>query len=81
MLYDLWSAPYILVSPSGFKGPLGIFKGRLIDENLRIAANLIAHYAKSDSATISLEINDGSLERCIRHIVGRDYIDPNRFFI
>lgn len=78
MLYELWSVPYILLSPSGFKGPLGIFKGRLTDENLRIAANLIAHYAKANSSAIYLEINNGSLER---HVAEIYYIDPNRFII
>ena len=51
--------PYVLICPSGFKGPTGIIKGTLNDENFSIAASIIGYYAKHHSPEVALELNNG----------------------
>ena len=58
-------SPYVLFCPVGFKGPFGLLKGKLNDEAIGIAANIIGHYGKNKSLTIDIELNNGQTEKRI----------------
>lgn len=77
-LKSLWSSPYILFSPIGFKGPSGILKGTIDEETIRYVVNIIGYYGKHTSSTISIESNNGSLKQ---YTVEREEIDIERFKI
>jgi len=62
-LYSLWVPPYILVSPVGFSGPLGIIKGEPERIIIAIVANIISYYGKNKSSMITIEMNNGSISR------------------
>ncbi|MCX8023190.1 MAG: hypothetical protein N2745_10510 [Syntrophorhabdaceae bacterium] len=69
MLESLWIAPYALLYPFGFRGPVGIVKGILDGVNLRLAANLIGYYGKQEGPYISvIEVKKGE---SILHTVER----------
>ncbi len=55
-------APYILFSPLSFKGPKGILQGPPTEETIRMVANIMAFYSKDVAPTITIELNNGSLE-------------------
>jgi tRNA U34 2-thiouridine synthase MnmA/TrmU len=59
-LSTLWSAPQSLLTPLGFRGPLGLLSGAASDGHIDIAANIISHYGKNDCYPITMEISDGS---------------------
>jgi len=62
-LHSLWAPPYILVSPVGFSGPLGIIKGKPERDIIAIVANIISFYGKNTASMITIEMNNGSLSR------------------
>ena len=59
-LSGLWSAPQMLLSPQGFKGPLGLLTGAVGDGDIGLAANIISHYSKNDCYPITVQITDGA---------------------
>ncbi|MBA4390945.1 MAG: tRNA 4-thiouridine(8) synthase ThiI [Syntrophus sp. (in: bacteria)] len=61
-LESFWEFPYILFSPMSFNGPKGILKGPLTEETIRMTANIMAFYSKDVALTITIELNNGSLE-------------------
>lgn len=73
-----WQKPYMLLCPSGFKGPVGIIKGAFTDENVAVSANIIGYYAKNNSNEIALGINNIQAEK---RIVDRLDIDVNKLKI
>ncbi len=75
-LRDLWETPYVLVTPVGFKGPTGVIKGPVAQENISSTANIIAFYSKYDSSIIVLETNNGSARK---HEVAKRLIDVEAF--
>lgn len=77
-LESLWEAPYILLSPSDFKGPTGILRGSLTEETIKIAAHIMAFYSKYTASTINIESNNGSPKI---HEVTREEIDIEMFII
>ena len=54
----LWEKPYVLVTPMGFKGPLGITKGMPDDATLGLMANIISSYGKNTMSPVTLELFD-----------------------
>lgn len=62
--------PYVLLYPAGFKGPFGLLKGTLSDNNIGVVANIIGHYGKNKSHSIMVELKDGRHE--IREILKTD---------
>jgi len=60
-LHSLWVPPYVLVSPVGFSGPLGIIKGETEKEVIEIVANIISYYGKNKASMITIEMNNGSV--------------------
>jgi tRNA U34 2-thiouridine synthase MnmA/TrmU len=74
----LWEAPYILLSPSDFKGPTGILRGPFTEEIIKIAAHIMAHYSKYTASTIKIESNNG-LPKI--HEVAREEMDIEMFSI
>jgi len=73
-----WQKPYMLLCPSGFRGPVGIIKGVFTDENITVSANIIGYYAKNNSREIALEINNTQAEK---RIIDRLDIDINKLKI
>lgn len=55
-------APYILFSPLSFKGPKGILKGTATEVTISMVANIMAFYSKDTAPTITIELNNGSVE-------------------
>jgi tRNA-uridine 2-sulfurtransferase len=62
-LMSLWAAPYVLFQPIGFRGPNAILKGAFDDETITLTANIIGYYGKNESPVISIESNNGILNR------------------
>jgi hypothetical protein len=62
--------PYVLLYPAGFKGPFGLLKGTLSDNNIGAVANIIGYYGKNKSHSIMVELKDGRHE--IREILKTD---------
>ena len=58
-LESLWAAPYVLLSPCDFKGPKGILRGAFTEENVKIAAHIMAFYSKYTASIIRIEANNG----------------------
>lgn len=77
-LLSLWAEPYVMFRPVGFKGPNAILKGAFDDDIISIAANIIGHYGKHASATISVESNGSALNR---HVVENINIKPDHLKI
>ena len=59
-LRALCEAPYVFISPVGFKGPQAVLKGPLTDEVIKPAANIIAFYAKHTAPDISILSDNGA---------------------
>jgi tRNA-uridine 2-sulfurtransferase len=55
-LFALWEEPYVLFQPADFTGPSAILKGSLDSEVMNIAANMIGHYGKHTTATVTVEL-------------------------
>jgi tRNA-uridine 2-sulfurtransferase len=55
-LLSLWDEPYVLLQPADFNGPSAILKGARDSGDIRTAANIIGHYGKQKSATITVEL-------------------------
>jgi len=73
-LISLWAAPtYISFHPIGFRGPIAILKGAFDNEIINISANIMGYYGKNESSAISIESNNGTLNR---HTVERYSIIP-----
>ena len=53
-------APSLLLSPVGFKGPVGLMIGTLYDDALKQATNLITYYGKNSSSPVTVKSNNGS---------------------
>jgi tRNA-uridine 2-sulfurtransferase len=77
-LISLWTAPYISFHPIGFRGPSAILKGAFDNEIINAVANIMGYYGKNESPVISIESNNGIINR---HDVERRNIIPEGFLI
>ncbi len=50
---------FTLLYPSGFKGPTGVFKGELTEENLRLMATIMAIYSKFSGPSVDMVVDAG----------------------
>ena len=71
-LESQWQPPYVLFYPAGFKGPFGLLKGALNDRTINIIANIIGHYGKNESPTITVELNNGQEDKRVVHRIDID---------
>jgi tRNA-specific 2-thiouridylase len=55
-LASLWEEPYVLFHPVEFNGPSAILKGALDSGTILMVANIIGHYGKQTSATVTVEL-------------------------
>jgi len=72
----LWEPPYVLLAPRDFIGPKGVIRGLLTENNLKIAAHIIAFYGKHRAPIIHVESNNGSSRV---HAVRNEEINIERF--
>ena len=61
-LMSLWEEPYVLVQPLDFSGPSAVLKGSLDSGTILIVANIIGHYGKQTSATVTVELKGHTTE-------------------
>ena len=78
-LISLWAAPtYISFHPIGFRGPIAILKGAFDNEIINISANIMGYYGKNESSAISIESNNGIMNR---HVVKKRNIMPEDLLV
>jgi hypothetical protein len=70
--------PSVLLSPVGFKGPVGLMIGTQYDDSLKQAANLMAYYGKSNSSPVTVKSINGT---DTIHVVERQHIDIDNLII
>jgi len=73
LLHELCSPPYALLTPADFKGPEALVKGSDDQGIMKIAANIIAFYAKQTSPTVSVRSYNGAAEVHTVERTGEDY--------
>jgi tRNA-uridine 2-sulfurtransferase len=77
-LISLWTTPYVLFQPIEFRGPNAILKGAFDDEIIAMTANIMGYYGKNESPVISIESNNGIVNR---HNVEKLNITPESLLV
>lgn len=64
--------PSLLLTPIGFKGPVGLMIGTMHDDIMRYAVNLMAFYGKCSASPVTVKSNNGT---DTTHVVERQRVD------
>ena len=77
-LISLWEPPYISFQPIEFRGPAAILKGSFENEIINTVANIMGYYGKNESPMISIESNNGIINK---HNVEKHNIIPEDLLV